>query len=282
MAPSFDPKRAMLRGPDLFKRLPLGQPEPVADLNLDHGAELVVFDRGDARYGLQLRQLAYHHVAQGLVNGQATLIAFCGICHSGMGFSPLAEGRELHFSAGGLYDGIVLLTDDETGSYWNHITGRAVYGPSLGVQLDPFPLDITTVGCELERNGNCQIFEGKPSLFGRFMGHQLRHGLSRKGFMPFFFKRTMLPIDPRADKMSQGLGVVIDDASRFYPVSELNSPVHDRLGGIDIEVRRRTEDHVPEAFDEQGERPMQLFCRWYGFSATYPDCGLYASRTETN
>ena len=77
MIETFDPGRAMLRGPDLFKRLQLASaPAPLADLELEPDEELVVFDRGGCRYGLKLRQLAYHHVAQGAVNGQATLIAF--------------------------------------------------------------------------------------------------------------------------------------------------------------------------------------------------------------
>ena len=39
-----------------------------------------------------------------------------------------------HFSAGGLFNGLVLLIDDETRTYWDHITGEAVHGPRTGAQ----------------------------------------------------------------------------------------------------------------------------------------------------
>ena len=275
----FDEKRAMLRGPDLFKRLKLAHsPRLLSSLGLDKDVELVVFEQAGQRYGLKLLQLAYHHVAQGDIGGVPTLIAFCGICHSGMGFSPLVDGEVRHFSAGGLYDGIVLLTDDETRSYWNHMTGECVSGPDKGCQLEAFSLDITTVGAELGRGSDALIWEGKPTLFGRFMAFMLRRANPADGFMPFFFRRTMVAADPRAERMEQGLGVIVGSEAKFYPVSELSSPLTDTLNGQLLSLRRRPEDHVPEALDAAGRRPMQLFCRWYGFSATDPHCAI-ARRT---
>jgi len=264
----------------MFKRLSLKhRPKALSKRTLDGDEELLIFERGGARYGFKLLELAYHHVAQGDVDGEPTLIAFCGICHSGMGFSPIVDGKERHFSAGGLYDGIVLLIDDETRSYWNHMTGRAVYGPSVGAQLEPFGVDITTASAELQKGNDPLLYSGNPTFLGRIIAFKLRRARGAKGFMPFFFGKTMTTVDARADKMERGLGVVVGKATKFYPVSELTQPIEESLGDLRLRIRVRPEDHVPEALDDGGRRPMQLFCRWYGFSATYPDCEIFrASR----
>ena len=45
-------------------------------------------------------------------------------------------GDEVHwFAEQGLYDGLFLMKDDETGTFWDHMTGRAVYGPLVGETL---------------------------------------------------------------------------------------------------------------------------------------------------
>jgi hypothetical protein len=55
-------------------------------------------------------------------------------------------GSEVHwFAEHGLYDGLFLMKDEETGTYWDHMTGRAVYGPLVGESLDVSNLRQTTV-----------------------------------------------------------------------------------------------------------------------------------------
>ena len=40
------------------------------------------------------------------------------MCNTGVGLTPIVDGTLHHFSAGGLCDGLVLLIDDETRTYW--------------------------------------------------------------------------------------------------------------------------------------------------------------------
>ena len=45
-------------------------------------------------------------------------------------------GDDVHwFAEHGLYDGLFLMKDEETGTFWDHMTGRAVYGPLVGETL---------------------------------------------------------------------------------------------------------------------------------------------------
>ncbi|MEW5939943.1 MAG: hypothetical protein AB1750_09800 [Chloroflexota bacterium] len=49
---------------------------PLSSLNLQPDLELIVFERGGAMGALVAREMAYHHVAQGELEGQPYLVSF--------------------------------------------------------------------------------------------------------------------------------------------------------------------------------------------------------------
>jgi uncharacterized protein DUF3179 len=51
------------------------------------------------------------------------------------------NGRELHFHLAGINNQNFIMRDEETGSYWQQITGAAVAGPLKGSQLTLVPQD---------------------------------------------------------------------------------------------------------------------------------------------
>ncbi len=74
---TFDAKRAMLKGPDMFSRF--RTPEtgvPLASTGLNPKEQLLVFERGGEQRALILNQMAYHHVAQGELAGEPYLVTF--------------------------------------------------------------------------------------------------------------------------------------------------------------------------------------------------------------
>jgi hypothetical protein len=73
----LDVSRAMLKGPDYFQRFRVsGQGEPLGDLHLDPETELIIFERGGERRALLVRQMIYHHLAQGELAGEPYLVSF--------------------------------------------------------------------------------------------------------------------------------------------------------------------------------------------------------------
>jgi hypothetical protein len=74
---AFDERRAILRGPDQFPRfdVPDGG-ERLADAGLDPRAALLVVQRGGQSRALVVRQMAYHHVAQGTLAGEPWMVSF--------------------------------------------------------------------------------------------------------------------------------------------------------------------------------------------------------------
>lgn len=74
---AFDPKRAMLKGPDLFLRFTVSDSSlRLSETRLPCREQLLVFARGGEKRALMVRQMAYHHVAQGDLAGEPFLITF--------------------------------------------------------------------------------------------------------------------------------------------------------------------------------------------------------------
>ena len=179
-----------------------------------------------------------------------------------------------HFSAGGLYNGLVLLIDDETRTYWDHITGEAVHGELKGEQLEVWPTMITTVAGALKQYPDVRLARSKPSLMKRGLMH-LMAALHRVIKLPPGFRRTMGKPDLRLPEWTIGLGVVVDGAACYYPMKSIGEGIEDRWQGRVLKIGIDETDHAPFAVWEDDSRPMQLFSRWYGFSFTYAGCRIF-------
>ncbi len=271
----FDAARAMLRGADMFERFRITGPGvPLGEAGLSPGTELLVFARGGERRALVLREMAYHHLAQGEVGGEPAMVSFCGICNTGVGMTPVLDGAVHHFSAGGLYNGLVLLIDDETGTYWDHITGVAVHGPLAGVRLETWGIELETAVAAAAGDPGLRVSRSRRHrLLVWLMG--IGHGLwGVLGRPPPRFPATMAAVDPRLGQMTMGLGVVAGEA-RFYPVKKIGEGVSDDWDGRKLRLTLTPSGRIPQAvWEDDGTRPFQLFSRWYGFVLTYPNCAL--------
>lgn len=73
----FALEQATLFGPNAFPRFDVpDRGEPLRAASLDDDELLLVVERGGARRALTVRELAYHHVAQGELAGEPYVVAF--------------------------------------------------------------------------------------------------------------------------------------------------------------------------------------------------------------
>ncbi len=54
------------------------------------------------------------------------------------------EGRTLHFRLAGINNQNFLMRDEETGSWWQQVTGKAIFGTLQGESLELAPYDELT------------------------------------------------------------------------------------------------------------------------------------------
>jgi len=184
-----------------------------------------------------------------------------------------------HFGAIGLTNGLAILADLETRTHWDHITGEAIAGPLVGSQLDVWSFHMTTVAAALAEHPEITISPSTHRGFRRKLAQRLYpHFIHGKVWLPAFFYASMNePVDPRIDRLIQGLGVIIGTQAKYYPMDliPLDGFQDNWLGRI-LCIQRGAIDDVPRAYwQDTNEEPMQLLSRWYGFSFTYPNCEIF-------
>ncbi len=236
------------------------------------------------------------------------------ICNTGIGLIPTVDGQVEWFSEKGLYDGLFLMSDERTGTYWNHMTGEAVQGPLTGNRLELENVLHTTVAQALAQDPETQLaWSSHPRAVGRSEGGggTLTALLRRIRGLPEIFSATLGAEDERRPRMDMGIGIWNDTNARYYSmdaIEENGRLLLDTFEGQrvliyydptayalaaqytdadrawwDGDVLRFStgefiEDGVRYADDGsrvERERPLQVFTRWYGFSLTFPETEVY-------
>lgn len=268
---------------------------------------------------MSIFEMMYHHVAQGEINGQAWVVSMCMLCNSGNAFSPMVEGQVLHFSPRAVYDGMILLVDDETQSYWHHITGECLHGTYLGKRLTLLS-DARQMNAAQALAQYPEAILIKASLSPKREAIAAEHAAFRKDptSQPVYLEggnMTMGQVDPRLPRLDIGLGVWTPTTQRYYSfntLSEQDNVIFDTVDGQPLVVYVDPETSVPCAiyvnaangkwegdtlrlqgglhlhqgvvYDDHHNRvavshPLQLFMRWFGFAFTFPDCEVFGHMT---
>ena len=77
MEESFDATRAQLRDPDMFERYRVpDRGEPLREAGLSNDTDVMLVERGGETRAFLLRQLTYHHLAQGDLAGEPYMVSF--------------------------------------------------------------------------------------------------------------------------------------------------------------------------------------------------------------
>ncbi len=200
-----------------------------------------------------------------------------------------------------------MLGDDETGSVWNHITGKAVYGPLEGTALPVSNLLHMTAKQALERYPGLSVaISDRPIRGRRRFFDPLADRILRPGF-----RSTIVKEDTRLPTMDIGLGIWTESEALYYPMEAVQSAggaIFDDFDGRRLLVYVEPGTYALDAFfteeetvsmedsslrlgeesvlesgvlrNDTGvrlemERPLQLFSRWYGFALTFPGTTIY-------
>lgn len=139
--------------------------------------------------------------------------------------TPRVDGEVHTFTERGLYDGLFIMWDEESGTYWNHLTGEALYGPLAGTKLPVQNMLHSTVEQTLALDPDALI---AISDHERASGRRGRGGRGRRGGgggglmsrvrrgLSQFFLGTIDEEDGRRETMDVGLGLWMGEDSRYY------------------------------------------------------------------
>ena len=164
--------------------------------------------------------MAFHHIAEGYLNEKPYMLTFCVICNSGMVMNPEVNGKMLHFYVAGVYNGMLLMTDKESSSYWDHITGKCLHGKYLNYQLQILHShEIQTAEELLTTCPDSQYGIPKINFLQKLLSYfqNWKASIKGEGFLPPGFRKSMMEIDNRLPEMEMGIGIWNDNhLSKFY------------------------------------------------------------------
>ncbi|MEL7121308.1 MAG: DUF3179 domain-containing (seleno)protein, partial [Bacteroidota bacterium] len=246
--------------------------------------EVFILNLNGVQIGITIWHLAYHHIAQGCINKQDFLITFCPVCNSGMVFKPVVNDQKLDFYVSGVYRGTMIMSDKQTNSYWDHITGECLHGFYGGEQLNI--ISSHEIIFEKDASSHLKVAVPKLSRFQKLVvkmqnGHTWRKVPEGK-FYPGF-KESFEFEDNRRPEKELGLGIVQDDIAKFYPLIYIQrqEKIIDIIGKRKVIVSIDDELSIPKAkFVNNDRKPTQIFMRWYGFVQTFKNVEIYEIKEE--
>ena len=163
-------------------------------------------------------------------------------------------GRELHFYLAGINNQNFLMRDRETGTWWQQITGKAIFGPLKGEMLELAPSDELSFA-----------LWKKESPGGQVLAAVARDQKEYDSKWEEEVAKLPVPISfPGTELKSRDvvIGLVVAGEARAYPVDKIlkQSPIQDRLGGNPILLVAGPDGKSVRAFLSRiGDTDVELF-----------------------
>lgn len=145
------------------------------------------------------------------------------------------DGRALHFHLAGINNQNFIMRDEETGSWWQQVTGECVLGPLKGRRLKPSDFDELTFAEWKRESAEGRVLRPDPRIkaAGRYEPADWEQRMQR---VPV---ATTLA-DPNAllPARTVVVGVRVAGASEAYPLDALQkqNPIIDTIGSTPVLV----------------------------------------------
>jgi len=165
-------------------------------------------------------------------------------------------GRTLHFHLAGINNQNFIMRDDETGSWWQQVTGCAILGPLSGTCLDAIPWDEVTFGVFKREFPHAQVLLPAADLKDQYAGPDWEKEIAE---FP-----TVTPVDPRDALKPRDLvvGVTSEGSAKAYPWAQLSParPIVDTVGSTPLLILLNTDGRSLRCFDRRLDgRTLQSF-----------------------
>ena len=199
------------------------------DVKVDPDDKVLAVQVGQEARAYPIRTMGYHHIVNDILGGRAIAVTYCTLCHTGLVWSRVMDGKTLHFRLAGINNGNALLRDEETGTVWQQSTGEAIFGPLKGRQLELVPSDELTFA--LWRKEQPQGLVLKPDA------------PYQREYDPKDWERHVAETRTVVDTTRSGIGphqlmigVTVDGQSKAYPIEAILAAklIQDRIEGSPV------------------------------------------------
>lgn len=166
------------------------------------------------------------------------------------------DGRKLSFHLAGINNQNFLMQDDQTGSWWQQVTGEALHGPLKGRRLELVFHDEISFADWKREHPRGRVLKPDDSAPWRRFSENWEEETARLPVVTPVGKGE--PLQPR-DLVA---GVRLGDRAKAYPLSALQkqSPVEDTVGGVPVVLVVGEDGRSVRAFERTVDgREIHLF-----------------------
>jgi hypothetical protein len=169
------------------------------------------------------------------------------------------DGRVLHFHLAGINNQNFIMRDEETGSWWQQISGKCILGPLQGRQLKLFDHDELTFATWRRENPRGRVLQPDPRIAaaGEYAPADWEQRMTRVRVAT-----TLAEPDAVLPARTLVVGVEAGGASKAYPFDALakQNPIVDTVGGVPLVVLLGEDGKSVRVFDRRLDgRALELF-----------------------
>jgi hypothetical protein len=156
------------------------------------------------------------------------------------------DGRVLHFHLAGINNQNFIMKDEQTGSWWQQVTGEAIFGPLKGKRLRSVFMDELTFATWKREQPHGRVLRPDEKI------------ATQGKYAPPDWEERMLkvPVTSRVNTPTLAqrelvVGIIVNSVSCAYPFTALQkqNPIIDQLGGVPLVVVLGEDGRSVRAFD---------------------------------
>ncbi len=221
---------------------PVENPEYVAVDELSHiyvmqEPVIAVLIGGEAR-AYPVNMLSYHEIVNDRIGVHSFAVTYCPLCNSAIVFNRLltfnGEDYELTFGTSGmLRKSNLVMWDEETESWWQQFTGKAIVGDLTGAELDILPSQMISLSDFAGNYPEGKVLShqtGKRSLMTKYDKNPYPHYDDLSNTNPRLFEG---PVDDRLPAMARVINLSHEATNRAYPLKTIRKEkvINDEIAG---------------------------------------------------
>ena len=168
------------------------------------------------------------------------------------------DGRVLHFHLAGINNQNFIMRDEETGTWWQQVSGKAIHGPLQGHQLKSVFHDEVSFAIWKDEQPNGRVLKPDEKI------------AAQKEYEPVDWETRYeklrvvegTDIDKRLPPRTLVMGIELNGKSAAYPLPALQkqSPIIDMVGTVPIVVALGEDNRSVRAFERNVDgRRLEFF-----------------------
>jgi hypothetical protein len=169
------------------------------------------------------------------------------------------DGRQLHFHLAGINNQNFIMRDDETGTWWQQVSGEAILGPLKGRKLREVFHDEVSFSLWKQEEPHGRVLKPDSTLPpSEYAPADWEQRIAKAPV------RIAQPLDQSLAPRSIVVGVTTGNSSMAYPLDALvkQGPIIDELGGVPIVIALGHDGKSVRAYDRRVDgRKLEFFAK---------------------